>query len=204
MENNIGKLLIKYRKKNNLTQKELGDMIGVSLKTISKWECGKGLPDVSLLDKLSEVLGISIDELLKGNNEHKTNKPKLIKYVLISGIILIIIIGIYQIKSNHSQKINQDYPCTMIGNYYIKLITDSNDENYKYITITMYQMEGIYTVKVPTSIANQLSIGKRYKMTLKTEENYQDVPLDTLFKNSEIINVTESLEDEIWSKYTCR
>ena len=205
--NNISKLLTEYRKKKNITQKELGDMIGVSFKTISKWECGKGLPDVSLLDKISEVLEISIDDLLKGNNSSKHNNKKNIRYLLFIAVVLIVIVIIlyqkYYSKNKEVSKEKEDYPCTMIGNYYIKLITDSNDENYKYITITMYQMEGIYSVKVPASIANQLSINKRYKFTLKTKENFDYITPDILFSNSKIINVAESLEDEIWSKYTC-
>ena len=59
------------REKRNLTQAELADRIGVSSKTISKWETAKGLPDISLLQPLAQVLGISVIELMNG--EHITN-----------------------------------------------------------------------------------------------------------------------------------
>ena len=58
---------IKYlREKRNLTQAELAERIGVSSKTISKWETAKGLPDVSLLQPLAQALGISVIELMNG------------------------------------------------------------------------------------------------------------------------------------------
>ena len=60
------------REKRNLTQAELADQIGVSSKTISKWETAKGLPDISLLQPLAQALGISVIELMNG--EHITNK----------------------------------------------------------------------------------------------------------------------------------
>ena len=60
------------REDRKLTQAELADKIGVSSKTISKWETAKGLPDISLLQPLAQALGISIIELMNG--EHITNK----------------------------------------------------------------------------------------------------------------------------------
>ena len=60
------------REKRKLTQAELAEAIGVSSKTVSKWETGKGLPDISLLQPLARTLGISVIELMNG--EHITNR----------------------------------------------------------------------------------------------------------------------------------
>ena len=54
------------REKRNMTQAELAELIGVSSKTVSKWETAKGLPDISLLQPLAQALGISVIELLNG------------------------------------------------------------------------------------------------------------------------------------------
>ena len=54
------------REKRNLTQAELAERIGVSSKTISKWETAKGLPDISLLQPLAQALNISVIELMSG------------------------------------------------------------------------------------------------------------------------------------------
>lgn len=60
------------REKCGLTQAELAERIGVSSKTVSKWETAKGLPDISLLQPLAQTLGVSVIELMNG--EHITNK----------------------------------------------------------------------------------------------------------------------------------
>ena len=54
------------REKRGLTQAELGEKIGVSAKTVSKWETAKGLPDISLLQPLAQALGVSLVELVNG------------------------------------------------------------------------------------------------------------------------------------------
>ena len=67
-----GATIKQLREKQNMTQAELAETIGVSSKTISKWETGKGLPDISLLQPLAQGLGISVIELMNG--EHITNQ----------------------------------------------------------------------------------------------------------------------------------
>lgn len=61
---NIGQKIKELRKKHNLTQEKLADHIGITYKSISKWECGLTTPDLSLIVPLSKVLGVSTDELL--------------------------------------------------------------------------------------------------------------------------------------------
>ena len=62
----IGKFIHDLRKEKGLTQKQLADLVGVSDKTISKWETGRGIPDTAIMNELCQVLGISINELLSG------------------------------------------------------------------------------------------------------------------------------------------
>ena len=61
------------REKNNLTQAELADRLCISDKTVSKWETGKGYPDISLLEPLAKNLGVSITELISGNTINNVN-----------------------------------------------------------------------------------------------------------------------------------
>lgn len=61
-----GATIKQLREGRSMTQAELADKIGVSSKTISKWETGKGLPDISLLQPLAAALGISVIELMNG------------------------------------------------------------------------------------------------------------------------------------------
>jgi len=80
-----GSIIKTLRLKKGLTQKELADRINISEKAISKWETGKGLPDISLLESLAKALDISVVELFNGEeiiNSNKTaNMLKLKFYV---------------------------------------------------------------------------------------------------------------------------
>ncbi len=68
-----GMLIRELREKHQLTQAELAQKLCVSDKTISKWETGKGTPDVSLLEPLAQVFGISLSELMSGNTVRNVN-----------------------------------------------------------------------------------------------------------------------------------
>ena len=59
-----GKFIAETRKAQGLTQKQLADILEISDKTVSKWECGRGMAEVSLLLPLCEILGITVNELL--------------------------------------------------------------------------------------------------------------------------------------------
>ena len=67
-----GSTIRQLRESRRLTQAELAEKIGVSSKTVSKWETAKGLPDISLLQPLAQALGISVIELMNG--EHIINR----------------------------------------------------------------------------------------------------------------------------------
>lgn len=69
----IGKFIAELRKENNMTQMELADKLKVTDRAISKWENGRGLPDVSLFEPLCKELNISINELLKGEKIKENN-----------------------------------------------------------------------------------------------------------------------------------
>ncbi len=63
----IGALISQLRREQGLTQKQLADQLCISDKAVSKWENGRGTPDVSLLPQLSQALGVSAEQLLSGD-----------------------------------------------------------------------------------------------------------------------------------------
>ena len=102
----IGNFIAEVRKQQNMTQRELAEKIGVSDKTISKWETGKSMPELGYLQQLCETLQINVNELLSGERlsgddyprkaeetimalmkDNETNKKKNIRDMII-GIIL--------------------------------------------------------------------------------------------------------------------
>ena len=104
----IGKFIAVLRKEKNLTQRQLADSLSLSDKTVSKWECGKGLPEVSLMLPLCTLLGITLNDLLSGERiseadyytkaeenmmnlieENEENRKKMVLSV-ICGVITII------------------------------------------------------------------------------------------------------------------
>lgn len=62
----VGKFIAQLRKERGLTQEALGQKLGVTNKTVSRWENGNYMPDIELLIPLGEVLGVSVNELLAG------------------------------------------------------------------------------------------------------------------------------------------
>ena len=82
----IGKFIAECRKKNNLTQMQLAEMLNITDRAVSKWECGKALPDSSIMLELCEILKISVTDLLSGevvtmDNYNEKAEQKLIEMV---------------------------------------------------------------------------------------------------------------------------
>ena len=69
-----GTMIKRLRENRKMTQQELAEKIGVSDKAISKWETGRGYPDISLIEALSDILGVSVIELFSGEDVTNTNK----------------------------------------------------------------------------------------------------------------------------------
>lgn len=98
---NLGKKIAELRKKNNLSQEELAEKVGVARQTISKWEIGDTTPDINQVKIISKIFNISIDELVDNdiNNvivEKVSNTEKLagitIKILKVLGVMIIVFI----------------------------------------------------------------------------------------------------------------
>lgn len=72
-QHTIGKFISRKRKEIYLTQEQLAEKLGVSNKTISKWENGKCMPDYSVVKELCKELGITVAELMDGEESDKTS-----------------------------------------------------------------------------------------------------------------------------------
>ena len=164
----IGKFISIKRKEKKLTQKELADKLNISEKTISKWETGNGLPEISNMQSLCEILDITITELLNGTESKKEDKViEYIKYkdkhnkrVLLFSIITLLLIIIVLISS--------------------QLITYKNfyKTNYKQNQIYRLQGEGDNF-----SIFNTLVITSPYKTILVTPKitpKTNEIPEDNI------------------------
>ena len=67
--NHIGQRIKELRKKNDLTQEALADLLGITYKAVSKWECGLTVPDIALIVPMARLFHVTADELLSGKTE---------------------------------------------------------------------------------------------------------------------------------------
>jgi len=72
----IGGFISALRKANGMTQKELAERLNVSDKTVSRWECDEGAPDLSLIPVIAEIFGVTCDELLRGERKSPEQRDK--------------------------------------------------------------------------------------------------------------------------------
>lgn len=139
----------KLRKKKNLTQKDLGDLIHYSDKNISKWEMGKSFPeDDETLNALAEALGVTKKELLSGG--HKKFYESIIFKIIIVPFVLVIALIIsmiffgrtkaYVIKTDNKNVFIEN-GSFLINNYYINFSINNIDMNtdYEIDTIEVYK-----------------------------------------------------------------
>lgn len=90
----IGKKIYDYRKQEKLSQEELAEKIGVTRQTISNWELGETTPDIEQAKNISQVLGISLDELTSNKTDYlilkkvTKNESSLKRVIAITGITL--------------------------------------------------------------------------------------------------------------------
>lgn len=104
----IGRFIAATRKEQNFTQRQLAEKLNISDKTVSKWECGNGLPEVSLMLPLCDALKINVNELLSGERlsddnyhekaeenvmdlirEKEESKKKIILSAMVAGLTII-------------------------------------------------------------------------------------------------------------------
>ena len=78
----IGKKISELRKAKNMTQNELADRLSISYQAVSNWERGQTMPDISKLSEISQILSVSIDELLGESNSVVNSVIKGEKIVL--------------------------------------------------------------------------------------------------------------------------
>lgn len=158
----FGEYIYKKRKKQGLTQDELGRKLGVTNKAVSKWEVGETLPDITILPNLAEALEITVDELLSQTDKVKEeikvkntkitkSKKNLIFYLLIGllGCLLLVSIifniislvddntetSIIEISNENINEIVKINPSSQIISEEDMLIIDSTyqlNENYSY------------------------------------------------------------------------
>lgn len=156
--NKIGQFIQKLRKEKGLTQQELGNLLYVTDKAVSKWERGLSLPDITILSKLAETLEVTVEDILNGEINKKknidinkkieeatrqiilNNKQKQKKIIILVSLIFLLLI--YTIFRNinlgyTTKKINYHYQTRNnielnIGIPRLSFMNKQRDYNYSY------------------------------------------------------------------------
>lgn len=131
----IGKFILDLRKQNKMTQKELADKLNVTAQAVSKWENGRGIPDIEILQKISTEFNVNMDSILNGE---KGKKKISMKYLLIILLVIILLgVAIYLLLNS------SDYNFTDIkstsNNFNVNGVAAySSDKNSIYISKIEY------------------------------------------------------------------
>lgn len=78
MEQTLGKRIMENRKRLKMTQEQLAEMLGVTAQAVSKWENDQSCPDIGILPRISDIFGISTDELLGHSNTQKSFEAEIV------------------------------------------------------------------------------------------------------------------------------
>jgi len=132
----IGKFISSKRKENNMSQSDLASILNVTNQAVSKWENGRGIPDIEMLKKLSEVFNINIEEILSGE-ENKKNKRKNIFYFIILLIVIVLFGGTIVFLNNK----HEDF-------YFSSLATDNDNFSIKGVMAYSKDKKSIYISEV--------------------------------------------------------
>lgn len=155
----MGRFIAELRKKQNLTQAQLGELLGVTDKTVSKWERAARAPDISILNKLSSILNVTTTELLNGErllgiSYHNYDGMKYYQE-LVDTLVLFI--------NNHYDTCYMYLMESVNPNYYINgLMIESSEKhslsiNYvRLLSQNIIISEQVYSCEYSLSIQNQV------------------------------------------------
>ena len=198
----IGKYIAGKRKSLGMTQKQLAEKIGMSDKSVSKWERGICLPNVSVYLKLCEILSISLNEFLAGedieiDNIEKKSEDTLIQITKDSGrkqrylkrsiIVLLIVVGISMVTfgSIVCNKLRQPQNYILPQNYIEAVDSDSIEMKTAELLsgidgTMMFRYNSRDTFKTLSIYLSEYQLGQRVSHKKVLELSYEDVKSSTM------------------------
>ncbi len=194
---NIGEKIKEKRSSMNLTQQELAAQLNVSRSTVSNWEVGRNYPDIEMIVNISNLLDVSLDVLLKGDdqvvakiaNDTKIRKKQSRRILLLSLLItLIIISSLYIYLTFYSMQ-------TITGEDQIKNITVTDkDSLIVKLNLPSYRTYSGYMVDSNSDNDSALNLSIFSDLTFKGVKK-QTLKLDLtsdIFKNRKILFIKDS------------
>ena len=219
-----GMIILEARKKYNMTQKDLAERLYVSDKAVSKWERGLCFPDISVLIPLTEILNISLYDLLRGEKVNKKEveetlkdtinysnseiKRKKKKYITISSIIILIIvlvstISLIFISSNSDINGIVDRDTIHSINYYSPYETSINSTDGEKIELIIMKLPLKWKERQFEVLDDTIKInyGVSYKDVVRAY-NDEDYVKEAMINNASVIFTTISDVNFVEIRYT--
>lgn len=136
----IGAYIKELRIKNNMSQSQLAQKLSVTNQAISKWENGRGIPDIEMLKQLSTIFNVKVDDLINGESKRKNNNNKKLLLILVSIIIIAIVITIVVLVNHQPNNFNFNSIASDNDKFSIKgVIAYNNNKKSIYISDIKYQ-----------------------------------------------------------------
>jgi transcriptional regulator with XRE-family HTH domain len=130
---NIGDFIIKVRQNYGITQKDLGEQLGVTAQAVSKWERGENFPDTEILLRISQLYKVSIDDLLLGKSNGVTQNRRALKELrfLFAGLLIILGSGYFIYSGFDTLTDIIIVVSTLILGSIVLLVTIKNKDHYR-------------------------------------------------------------------------
>lgn len=197
---NIGDRIKQARKEKAMTQQELADKINVSRSAVSNWEIGRNYPDVQLIVQISDYLDISLDQLLKGDEQvikklsedTKTRKKQSKKIKILYLIIVLISLtgfyfGYFKFENRTLSSESQIESVELMGN---ELKIKTNIPSYRSISgyiIESSENDWDLNLSISTQVDFSLKNDKELTITLEDEEIKDKVGINIVTSKNKII-----------------
>ena len=187
----VGEYIKQKRKEKKLTQKELAEKLSITDRAISKWERGICCPDISILKELSSILGVSVNELLSGEDIEKLEKEKtddvlvdsvkqytsvekkknkklliftIVLFIFYIGLVFAMYLTYNQVTKNDNINWHSYSNKKTLDKFFVAL------ENYDYVTIKEMALEAYNTKQVPDTLIEDVNKCDEYKEQRKNGE----------------------------------
>lgn len=200
----ISENIAKYRKQKGFTQEQLGELLGVTNQAVSKWESGVSMPDVMLLPKIAEVLGITLNRLY-GIESNEQQYVKADDFPKAANDMLIDFFEYHSKEKYHNGKLEEPWSLVCLsdnkGGTYISNGFSFVDCNFK-----QSGGEAIFNTKEIASALMKLADSKvrivlsyMYKKSFNDNATYNksfllsDIANDCVMTESEVLEVMEKL-----------
>ena len=210
----VGKFIKEIRTKNNLTQKEFADKLGVTFQAVSKWENGKNIPDIMILKEISKIFNVNIDEIIDGEVKQKKNSNKTFIIVLISILIIVsLIIITLLLAHNNSHDFEFKQISTSCSNFnitgsmaynkdktslYISSIEfcgNDDKEVYESIGCTLYESYNGTEKKVSSCTTDKNITLEEYLKEIEISVDNYKVSCNNLSNSSLYLEINANLKD---------